>query len=128
MYKTFLSLFACLLLSTFVFSQSPINVKNRLLGVEGVNFLRHGVHSYQIRIQQGLVTYAYYQDKPMTEISGTEKNQRLTQLLGDRSKEYTDLNCTCLSLWKIGDMYTVFELDTETDKEDYRVGYHIIHP
>lgn len=126
MYKKFLPLFACLLFSSFVFSQSPVNVKNRLLGVEGVNFLRHGIYSFQIRINQGTVEYAYHDDRPMTEIKGTEKNQQLIQLLGDRTKEYSDLNCACLSIWKTGNLYTIFELDDNTDKEDYRIGYHII--
>lgn len=123
----FLSLFlTCLFLSSFSIAQPPVNIKNRLLGVEGVNFLRHGIYNYQLRITDGLVEYVYFQDRPMTKIDGDQKKELLINLLGTRVKEYEDLSCECLSLWQKDEVYTILEIDEKTEKEDYRIGYHII--
>ena len=130
MQKTILTLFACLLCSCFAFAQSPspINVKNRLPGNEGANFLQHGIHSFQVSVRQGGVESAHYQDRPMTEIVGDAKYKQLRALLGSRAGEYKDLNCSCLSLWQIGGLYILFELESQEESPKYRIGYHIIRP
>ncbi len=130
MQKTILTLFACLLCSAIAFSQSPspINVKNRLPGNEGANFLQHGIHSFQVSVRQGVIESAHYQDRPMTEIVGEAKYKQLKALLGGRAGEYKDLHCTCLSLWQIGGLYILFELESQEESPKYRMGYHIIRP
>ena len=128
MQKTILILFACLLYAVPGFSQSSINVKNRLPGNEGTNFLQHGIHTFQIRVRQGAIDNAYYQDRPMTEIAGEAKYKHLQTLLGGRVGEYKDLSCACLSIWRIGELYTIFELENQEESPNYRIGYHIIRP
>jgi hypothetical protein len=112
-----------LLMFSGVFAQALPEIHSQAIALDNqANLLCFGDYHYRFEIFEGNVISAKSNEGQMRQITGSQKETLVNQLLGEKRAEYSDIST--LTLWEKDEKYIIFDLHTKVRDNEYKYRFY----